>query len=329
MTDNTQAPNALQSDPGRMTSQLDWLWPSPSTLFRWCIVVALAVFAVTTPGFLSPTSLRSLLSTASLVGCVAVGMTFVTMSGNIMSFSLGASLSATTVVFVWLLPYGAAAAVTGALLFGAGINAVQGLVIGYFRANPIIVSMAAFALILGVFTMLTGGRGIYITTNDAEIFNTNFSFVPGPLMAFAACALVGQAILRFTRFGRQVFLLGSNPRAALAAGMEPWRTVTWAYALAGLFTTVTAVLIASRYGSGDLQHGTGFEYQAISAVLVGGTAIQGGNGSVLRTFIGTMLIAIFKAVLILRGFSIELQQLLIGVVVLLVIMLQWRAGDLK
>ena len=97
----------------------------------------------------------------------------------------------------------------------------------------------------------------------------------------------------------------------------------------GLFTTVTAVLMASRYGSGDLQHGTGFEYQAISAVLVGGTAIQGGHGSVLRTFIGTILIAIFKAVLILRGFSTELQQLLIGVVVLLVIMLQWRAGDLK
>lgn len=295
-----------------------------SHYLRGAIFLALAVFALSTPGFVSQASIRSLLSGMSFVGCVAIGMTFITLSGNIMSFSLGASLAASTIVFVLALPLGTWPAFVATLMFGAGLNAVQGWIIGYFRANPIIVSMAALSLITGVASIITGGQGVYITDGSAEIFTTNIGPAPGPLVALLVCAVIGQAILSYTRIGRTIVLSGSNPAALLAAGMEPWRSSTWAYAIAGGFTSVSAVLMASRYGSGDLLHGAGFEYGAISAVLVGGTLIHGGSGSVVRSLFGALAIAVIQAVLILRGFSTEIQHLWLGLIVLLVIMLQWK-----
>src|SRR5215470_9822871 len=114
---------------------------------RVAAVLGLVVAAVATPGFLTATSLFSLLTTMAFIGCVAVGMTFITLSGNVMSFCLGATLSATTIVFVASLPLGLVAALLLAFAFSAALTGAQGLVIGTLRANPIIVSMAALALI--------------------------------------------------------------------------------------------------------------------------------------------------------------------------------------
>ncbi len=296
-----------------------------ASLIQWVAMAAIVLFAVSTPGFLSTTSIRSLLTTVSFIGCVAVGMTFITLSGNIMSFSIGASMSATTIVFMLSVSLGLGPALILAFFFCALINGIQGWVIGFFRANPLIISMAAYALIIGGAIYITGGRGIYPLTNETEILKANLGPVPGPLAAFLIAVIVGQCILSFTRFGRNIYLVGTNPRAAKAAGIEPWRTVLWAYVAAGLFTAVSAVLVAARYRSGDMEHGIGYEYRAISAVLVGGTAIQGGEGSVVRTLAGTLFIAVMQGLLILRGFGIEMQYLLIGLIVLGVIMLQWKS----
>lgn len=285
-------------------------------------VLVLAAFALATPGFLSMPAIRSLVTTVSFTGCVAIGMTFITLSGNLMSFSLGASLSAATLVFVATLGAGLWPALLAAVLFCAAMNAVQGWIVGYFRANPIIVTMASFAIITGVATALTGGRGLYIMTNVAASLKGDLGPIPGPFAAFAICALIAQLILSRTALGRRIVLTGTNPRAMLAMGAEPWKAVVWAYALAGLFTGVAAVLMAARYGSGDLQHGIGMEYSAIAAVLVGGTAIEGGRGSFLRTFLGALFIVVLQSVLVLRGFSTEWQRFGMGAIVLLVILLQ-------
>ena len=293
-----------------------------ATAIRIAAIGCLVLFAVTTPGFLSAPAIRSFLTTMSFVGCVAVGMSFITIGGSLMSFSLGVGLSATTIVFVAALPLGLWPAAGLAILFSCLLNGVQGLVVGYLRANPIIVTMASFALITGIATQITAGRGIYAFGTETAAFKGNLGPVPLPLAVFLGVVVTGQAILGHTRIGRQIILTGSNPRSVLAAGIEPWRPITWSFVLAGFFTAFAAILMAARYGSGDLQHGIGMEYHAISAVLVGGTAIHGGSGSILRTFFGTLIIAVFQAVLVLRGFSTELQHLALGVLVLLVIILQ-------
>jgi ribose/xylose/arabinose/galactoside ABC-type transport system permease subunit len=116
-------------------------------------------------------------------------------------------------------------------------------------------------------------------------------------------------------------MVGSNLRAAIAAGIDTARTITVAYMLAGAFSAVAGILLAARYGSGDMELGLGYDYTAIAAVLVGGTAIQGGSGSVVRTLIGVTVIAIIATVLLLRGFSQQWQYLITGLIVLAVIML--------
>jgi ribose/xylose/arabinose/galactoside ABC-type transport system permease subunit len=288
---------------------------------RASAVLALVAAAVATPGFLTTTSLFSLLTTMSFIGCVAVGMTFITLSGNVMSFCLGATLSVTTIVFMASLPIGLAGALIAAFVFSAALTGLQGWVIGFFRANPIIVSMAVLALIYGFVNLATGGRGIYPQGEEIDVLKGRIGIVPIPLAAFLSTVVVGQFVLSFTRFGRNLYMVGSNHRAAVAAGIVTWRTVTGAYVVAGLFTAFSAVLMAARYASGDMEHGIGYDYYAISAVLVGGTAIQGGEGSALRTLLGTVIISVIQGLLLLWGFSTPMQYLIVGIIVLGVVML--------
>jgi ribose/xylose/arabinose/galactoside ABC-type transport system permease subunit len=292
-------------------------------------IVLLVAFALTTPGFLTAGSLLTLLDTLSFVGCVAVGMTFITLSGNIMSFSLGATLSATMIVFIAAsLSVGVWGALAAAFLFSAALSGVQGWVIGYFRANPIIVTMAMLALITGLATFFTGGKGVYPRAGMLDFLKEGrIGPVPLPLVAFLVSVALGQFVLSFTHFGRNLYMVGSNPRAAEAAGIVGWRTVTGAYAVAGFCTAVSAILMASRYSTGDMTSGAGYEYQAISAVLVGGTAIQGGEGSAVRTLFGAFIIALVEGLLLLNGFSTSMQYFLVGVIVLGVIMLQTVGGS--
>ncbi len=303
--------------------------PRKRALFaiRAAAFVALIGFALATPGFLTTVSMISLLTTMSFIGCVAIGMTFITLSGNIMSFALGATLGVTTIVFTLSLPLGLAAALAVAFAFSALTTGFQGFLIGYFRANPIIISMAALALILGLVTFTTGGRGIYPEGDEASILKGNIGSVPKSLAAFLLTVVVGQLILSYTRFGRHIVLVGSNMRAAEAAGIDTWKTVTGAYIVAGLCTAFSAVLMAARYASGDMEHGLGYDYHAISAVLVGGTFIGGGHGSALRTLAGSFIIAVVQGLLILNGFTTQWQYLTIGLIVLGVMMLQTLGAD--
>jgi ribose/xylose/arabinose/galactoside ABC-type transport system permease subunit len=288
---------------------------------RIAAALAVVVAALATPGFLTATSLFSLATTMSFIGCVAVGMTFITLSGNVMSFCLGATLSVTTIVFMASLPLGLVAALIVAFAFSAALTGVQGLVIGVFRANPIIVSMAVLALIYGFVTLFTGGRGIYPEGSETDVLKGRIGPLPLPVAAFLLTVAIGELILVGTRFGRNLYMVGSNHRAAVAAGIVTWRTVTGAYVMAGLCTALSAVLMAARYSSGDMEHGIGYDYHAISAVLVGGTAIQGGEGSALRTLAGTVIISVIQVLLLLWGFSTQMQYLIVGLIVLGVIML--------
>ena len=292
---------------------------------RFAAILALVVAAVATPGFFTTVSLFSVLNTTSFIGCVAVGMTFITLSGNIMSFALGVTLSTSGIVFIAALPLGLVPAVIVALAFGAALTAVQGFVVGYFRANPIIVSMAALALITGCATLITQGSGVYPEGDATALLKGRVLGVPMPVAALIVTVVIAQIVLSFTQFGRQLHMVGSNWRAALAAGLEPARIVLGAYIAAGLCTALAGILMAARYSSGDMELGIGYDYSAISAVLVGGTAISGGEGSAVRSLAGAFIIAVCQALLLLNGFSTQIQYLAIGIIVLLVIMLQTLA----
>jgi ribose transport system permease protein len=282
---------------------------------------AIAFFALSTPGFTSPLSINSLLNAISFIGCVAVGMTFITITGNIMSLALGATVSASALVFLASLSLGVFPAFLVAILFGVVITAVQGALVGYIRANPLLVSIAALSLLIGGAALATGGQRIYPGGEGLQVFKGRVAGIPIEALYFFGTVVIGQFVLSWTRIGREMIMVGSNLRAAIAAGVNTARAVTFAYVLAGACSAVSGVLLAARYGSGDMELGTGYDYTAIAAVLVGGTAIGGGSGSVVRTLIGVAVIAIIATVLLLRGFSQQWQYLITGLIVLAVIML--------
>jgi ribose/xylose/arabinose/galactoside ABC-type transport system permease subunit len=300
-------------------------------LFSWAQAIGLigllaVIFA--TPGFLAGPSILSLLTTVSFIGCVAIGMTLITISGNIMSFALGATVGVTAMVFIVAsnrLGFGMGLAV--GLLFGSLLTGLQGLLVGWVRANPIIVSIAALALIYGVTQVFAEKGTIYADPGTVPAgVKGKIAGVPIEFIVFAFSAAIAQFILSATRFGRNLFMVGSSFRAAEAVGVRTWRTITGAYLWAGCFTSLAGIMLAIRYDSANMDYGVAYDYDAIAAVLVGGTAIGGGQGSALRTFAGAMVIAAVQVMLLLKGLRQEWQYLAAGLIVLTVIVLQARGS---
>ena len=300
-------------------------------VFFWAqmigIIVLLAVIFAT-PGFLARPSILSLLTTVSFIGCVAIGMTLITISGNIMSFALGATVGVTAMVFIlaanWL---GFGLGLVVGLLFGSLLTGVQGLLIGWVRANPIIVSIAALALIYGVTQAFAEKGTIYAGPGTVPAgVKGKIVGVPIEFIVFLLSAAIAQFILSATRFGRNLFMVGSSFRAAEAIGVHTWRTIMGAYLWAGFFTSLAGIMLAIRYNSANMDYGVAYDYDAIAAVLVGGTAISGGHGSAIRTFAGAMVIAAVQVMLLLKGLRQEWQYLAAGLIVLAVIVLQARGS---
>jgi ribose/xylose/arabinose/galactoside ABC-type transport system permease subunit len=319
------------ADSAVAAADLRWMRFDRARVFSWAqtigIIVLLAVIFAT-PGFLAGPSILSLLTTVSFIGCVAIGMTLITISGNIMSFALGATVGVTAMVFILAsngLGFGLGLVV--GLLFGSLLTGLQGLMIGWVRANPIIVSIAALALIYGLTQAFAEKGTIYA---DPGIFPASIKGkvggVPIESIMFVLSALIAQFILSFTRFGRNLFMVGSSFRAAEAVGVNTWRTITGAYLWAGFFTSLAGIMLAVRYDAANMDYGVAYDYDAIAAVLVGGTAIGGGHGSAVRTFAGAMVIAAVQVMLLLRGLRQEWQYLAAGLIVLAVIILQARGS---
>jgi ribose/xylose/arabinose/galactoside ABC-type transport system permease subunit len=264
------------------------------------------------------------LTTVSFIGCVAVGMTLITISGNIMSFALGALVGATAMVFILAANWGGFAfGLIAALAFAGLTNALQGFLIGWLRANPIIVSIAALALTYGVAEAFAAHGTIYAAAGaNYGGFKGRVAGIPVEFAVFLCVTALAQFILSLTPFGRHLFLIGSSFRAAEAVGVRTWRAITGAYLWAGLFTAPAGIMLAIRYDAASMNYGMGYEYEAIAAVLVGGTVIKGGEGSVLRTLAGAIIIGVIQVVLVLQGLRTEWQYLIAGLIVLGVIALQ-------
>jgi ribose/xylose/arabinose/galactoside ABC-type transport system permease subunit len=318
-----------KAERGFLTTPFKTLWRNGTfaNTIRVVGFLAILIWALTTPGYLSALSFRSLLSSMAFVGLVAIGMTFITLSGNILSLALGVTASGAALVYCASLTLGPALAIIVTLMFGAAITALQGFFIGFLRANAILVSIAALGVITGLADMLTGGQRVYPAGPILPALKGRMLDIPVEILVFFICALVAQAFLSLTRRGAELVYVGSNRRAAEVSAVPATQAVTIAYALAGLVSALAGILLGSRYGSADMDLAAGFDYRAIAGVLVGGTAIAGGAGSVLKTAFGVFVIATVEMVLRLRGYPETIQYLATGLIVLTVVLLKPQGAD--
>jgi simple sugar transport system permease protein/ribose transport system permease protein len=285
------------------------------------LVVVLVPVAVTTDRFLTLGNARAILASAALVGITAMGATLVMIAGS--AVSMAASQTATVVAMVFLATQeqGLAVATLLSLLCGIAVTAVQGAAVGYWEANPIVLTIAAGFAIGGGAVWFSGGTPVYAAVDRYERLNSTPLGLPLAVYVLLALAVLAQWVLRRTSAGRQMYLVGENRAAARAAGLPVARVMVLAWAFFGLCLAVTGVFLASFNTSATTNLGGTLTLDAIAAVLVGGTAITGGRGSALRTLGGTVLISVIADVLLLRGYSSGVQILVKGALVLAVVVL--------
>jgi ribose/xylose/arabinose/galactoside ABC-type transport system permease subunit len=290
--------------------------------FALGLAVALLLFgalAVTTPRLLTFDNARAILASAALVGITAVGATLVMIAGS--GVSLAASQTATVVAMFFLATqqWGLWVAVPVALGSGIVLTALQGAVVGFWNANPIVLTIGTGFAIGGVTTWFSGGTPVYPEAHPYVVLNSTPLGLPLAVYVLLAAAVFAQWLLRRTTAGRQMYLVGENRGAARAAGLPVGRVTVIAWAFFGACIALTGIFLASFNTQATATLGGTLSLDAIAAVLVGGTLITGGRGSAAQTLGGAVLIALISDVLLLRGFSTGAQMLVKGILVLAVV----------
>lgn len=286
-------------------------------------LVCLLAATLTTQGFYTVANAKAVFNSAAIVGIIAVGATAIVLGGYLFSLSIGTTVAISAMFFLYTLRFGFVGAVVLTILMGAAVLGIQGLLVGKVGANPIIVTIGAGALQEGVVTWVSGGVSVYPPSGapDFGFLARPLLGVPFPVYLFVLFAVLGEWGLRRSIFGRQLVLMGESPNAARAAALPITRLTATAFAVAGVMAAVAGILLGAFNQSGTLTTTGTLTYDSIAAVLVGGTAVTGGRGSVLRSAGGALLIAAISDMLLLRGYSTPVQVMVLGLIVACVVLL--------
>ena len=282
--------------------------------------VLIVVAAATTQNFFTASNGVAILSATSIVGIAAVGLTFLTLSGSVASLATSQTVSALTIVFFATQFLGLIPALVITILGGILFSALQGAMVGYWNANPIVLSIAAGFAVIGFITLYTGGISVIPANQGFKALNATPLGIPLSVFVLVGLTILAELVLRRTTIGRQIYLVGENRSAARAAGLPIGRVSVFAWAVFGGFLGINAAFISSLTFSASPTVAGNLTFDAIAAVLVGGTAIAGGKGSAVRTLFGAILIAIISNILLLRGVSTGAQIFLKGLLVLAIVL---------
>jgi ribose transport system permease protein len=296
-------------------------------------LIALIVFGVLRYGenFYSEYNIQELLRYNAMFGLIALGMTFVIMTGGI-DLSVGSVAALGSVVLALLSPHGAWIAIFGAVGAGLAVGLINGAVIARFRIQPFIVTLAMLFAARGVALLLADNTSVYVDFESGFMDMDRWSLGPVPLrvLILIVAFALGSLLLNFTRFGRHVLAIGGNEEAARLAGLPVGRTLLGVYALCGALAGLAGVLLGWQTATGAPTEGVGWELSAIAAVVIGGTLLLGGLGSVGTTLVGVILLGLIFNVLNFENgkgvisLSSYWQTVIRGVILLVVVLVQSR-----
>nr|WP_130797733.1 ABC transporter permease [Streptomyces otsuchiensis] len=295
-------------------------------------LLLLCVIGLITAGdrFANVDNMMTVLRLASVIGVVSVGMTFVITGGGI-DLSVGAivalaSVWATTLAtqtmandFHWILM------VTTALMVGAGCGLVNGLLIAYGRMAAFIVTLAMLAAARGLAEIIADKKTQVVTVSPfLDFFRGSLFGVPRLVIIFALVAVGGWVLLNRTAFGRRTLAVGGNPEAARLAGINVKRHQTMLYVLLGVACGIAAVMLMARTTAGTSTHGTLYELDAIAAVVIGGTLLSGGRGTIVGTVFGVLIFTTLTNVFTLNNLDTSTQAVAKGAIIVIAVLLQQR-----
>lgn len=284
-------------------------------------VVLLAVFAVTTPHFASVENLLDVARQISVTAILGAGLTFVILTAGI-DLSVGSAVGVTAFVAVALALQGAPTVVVliVALVTGIGIGLVNGVLVARFGLAPFIVTLAALTYLRGIVYVGTGGKTLFSTElSYSALGQGELVGVPIAVLVMIAVFVAGWWLLNRTVFGRHVQAVGGNADAARLAGIPVRPVLVVVYVIAGLCTAIGGIIASARLQTAVPDLGTGYELSAIAAVVLGGTSLSGGRGSLVGTLVGAAIIGVLTNGMTLLDVSSFYQQIIQGVVIVLAV----------
>ncbi|MFD5448484.1 ABC transporter permease [Streptomyces sp. NPDC003470] len=303
------------------------------TLTLLGVLAALVLIGgITQPdAFLDTRNLQLVLTQASVIGVVTVGMTFVIVSGGI-DLSVGAivALSSVWATTVATQEFGFAGILFTAIVVGVGCGLVNGVLIAYGTMVPFIATLAMLASARGLALQITDGRTQVVTVPSVLDLGERDSYVLGvpPLvLVFAAVTVVGWLLLNRTTFGRRTVAVGGNAEAARLAGIDVRRQRLYLYLLSGLCCGIAAFLLIVLAGSGQNTNGNLYELDAIAAAIIGGTLLTGGRGTIVGSVLGVLIFTTITNIFALNNLQSDVQQIAKGAIIVAAVLVQRRTAS--
>jgi ribose transport system permease protein len=285
------------------------------------LIVLFVGLALATPHFLTDTNLSSVVRQTAVINIMALGMTLVIIAGGI-DLSVGAILAMGGLMGTMAMEHGASIplGVLIGVLTGLACGLLNGLLTTRLKINPFIVTLGTMGIIRGAALIISNGLPVHrIPPAFSFLGEGTLLGVPFVLWLLVVCGAITHVVLEHTRLGRYAFAIGSNPDAALYAGIPVAFHTTAVYAICGLLTGLAGMIEASRLMTGQPTAGQGYELQAIAAVVIGGGSLRGGEGSVIGTLVGAFIMGLLSNGSDLLGISPYLQQAIIGAVIILAV----------
>ena len=307
----------------RRTSLVNRFWRWEASGILVALVALLVALSFATDNFLSSYNAAVVARQAAFVGLVALGQTLVLLVGGI-DLSVGAAAGLSAIMGALMLtsagihPY---LVIPLTMLFGFGLGLINGLFVAGLRLNPFIVTLATWEIFAGMTLVITKGYPIRPLGPQFAYFGNGVILgIPIPVAMFLALGAILIWVLTQTRFGRNVFAVGGNREAAILAGIHVRRVELLAFGLAGMFAALAGILYASRMDAGQPSVGEGWLMGAITAAILGGTSLRGGQGSIIGTMLGALLLAVLANGTVLLNVSGFWQRVIVGFVVLLAVL---------
>jgi ribose transport system permease protein len=277
--------------------------------------------------FFTESNISTILRLAAAIGVVSVGMTFVIISGGI-DLSVGSMVG---LAGVWLTTlatqsFGPFVMVLCGLAVGLGCGLINGVLVAYGKVVPFIATLAMYVSARGLAERISGRRTQVVADQDfLAFFRGGFLGIPTLIWLFALVFAVGWVVLNRTTFGRRTYAVGGNAEASRLAGINVNRHLALVYGVAGLCCGIAALMVVARTTAGASTNGMFYELDAIAAVVIGGTLLTGGRGSLIGTLVGVLIFTVLSNIFTLNNLDTDIQNIAKGVIIVLAVLLQFRA----
>ena len=276
--------------------------------------------AISADGFLTLGNMLDVLRQVSITGMIALGVTFVVIAGRL-DLSVGSMLTLLTVLVVTQHNIrGAGMAVILTLLAGLGLGAINGVLVGFLRLSALIVTLAMLSFLQGATLWYSGGSNVNVQGAQETWFAVfgrgTIASVPVPMILFLGAAVLASFLLRHTTFGRSIYAVGGNETTTIFSGIDSRYVVLAAYMLSGFTTAIAALIMGSRVMGAQNTIGQGYELTVLAGIILGGTSLMGGAGSIWRTVVGISMLGFIQNGLLLLGFPYYVQWLVTWAVII-------------